>query len=423
VTRRRASGRYAWAVLLLGALACGKQGDPLPPIRVVPQPVGELDLSQRGERLVLNFVAPRAATDGSRLGLLDIEILRADREGDFEKVAVRRRVRAAPGEILAEAEPLPPVSTKLRVAARAVAKGRASNLSPILTLEVQQPPPAPSGLRAELSPGGVVLEWNDPNPVPPGPPAQAAPAAPAAEPAPPGSPASPSAPPTATATPAPAPTPTATPTPPPTAAPTPAPTPTPTPSPAAPASGAAAATPTSAPSPTPAATSSATPKPPLRGFWIYRRAKDGVYSRPLRADPIAGVLFEDNTAQPGEEWCYVVRNVASADPVVESDDSPERCLAVKDVAPPAAPTGLAIVRRADGLELSWSPAPEPDLAGYHVYRAAAEQEPERIAVVPPGETLFRDASASAGQLYTYSVTAVDAAGNESARSAPIQARP
>ena len=74
------------AALLLATLACcGKRGDPLPPQRIVPQPVAELRVSQRGDRLEISYVAPRLANDGSRLGVLEVELSRTTREASSRR--------------------------------------------------------------------------------------------------------------------------------------------------------------------------------------------------------------------------------------------------------------------------------------------------------------------------------------------------
>ena len=103
--------RRARAAFLLLALlpACGKKGDPLPPLRPTPAAVSGLRVAQRGEQVEITFTAPRASTDGARLPVLEVEILVAVEEGDFLKVARGRRIKAAPGEVLRESEPLPAI--------------------------------------------------------------------------------------------------------------------------------------------------------------------------------------------------------------------------------------------------------------------------------------------------------------------------
>lgn len=375
--------RKAAGVLLLAALAgCGKRGDPRPPLRIVPQPVTELRLSQRGDALLTSFVAPRLATDGSRLGVIEVELLKTSQEGDFEKLATRTSERVAPGEAIVKSEPLPPPGTVVRVAARASARGRTSNRTPIVTLAAQPPPLAPQMLTSELTPTGLMLRWVDPNPPPPEP--------------------------------TPQPTPTVAP------SPTPAPTPTAPPSAASGLPTAPAPSPSTSPSPTP----QPTPTPPVRGFWVYRRAKDGVYARPLQEDVLTATEYEDRSVLPGEEWCYVVRFLTSKQPLVESASPSEACAGFKDIAAPAAPIGIAVVLRADGVEVSWSPSPEGDLAGYRVYRAAPPGEPPvRVAEVSTEQTSIKDVSPRRGVVNVYTVTALDKAGNESPASSPVQVRP
>jgi hypothetical protein len=97
----------------------------------------------------------------------------------------------------------------------------------------------------------------------------------------------------------------------------------------------------------------------------------------------------------------------------------------KDVFPPAVPAGLAAVADAEAraVDLSWTPDTDADLAGYAVYRrdTMAGGAMERISgsalVVGPS---FGDVKVVAGRRYVYAVTAVDADGNESARSGEVE---
>ncbi len=94
---------------------------------------------------------------------------------------------------------------------------------------------------------------------------------------------------------------------------------------------------------------------------------------------------------------------------------------VLDTAPPAAPGGLAVGKQSDGVHVAWSANAEPDLAGYHVYRAvAAGGTYTRLDATLLTTNAFVDASAPDSSSLWYAVTAVDASQNESARSAPFQ---
>jgi fibronectin type 3 domain-containing protein len=63
-----------------------------------------------------------------------------------------------------------------------------------------------------------------------------------------------------------------------------------------------------------------------------------------------------------------------------------------------------------------------DLAHYRVYRSVERGAPERLAELPAGETSFRDEGLEPGRAARYTVTAVDAAGNESEPSSPASAQ-
>jgi fibronectin type 3 domain-containing protein len=166
-----------------------------------------------------------------------------------------------------------------------------------------------------------------------------------------------------------------------------------------------------------------TPTPtPQGGFWVYRRTPDSAYRRPLTPAPVAAPPLRDTSIAPGERWCYVVRTVASTEPVVESASSSEACVENRDVFPPAAPTGVAVLVRDDAVEVSWSPSLEADLAGYRVYRSADGAPPSRLAELPAADTVYRDAAAPRGAALVYTVGAFDRDGNESPPSAGVETR-
>ena len=167
--------------LALGLVACGKRGDPRPPLRKTPPPIAGFAVAQRGERLEVTGTAPRTSTDGAVLSSVRVEILRAEGEGDFVKVARTRVIDLAGGETFREPDLLPAPGTRLRLAARAVASGKPSPLSTITTLVVQPPLPVPQELGAALAPDGVRLTWTGKVP-----PALPAPVVPEPPPPPPG---------------------------------------------------------------------------------------------------------------------------------------------------------------------------------------------------------------------------------------------
>ncbi|MGH9391407.1 MAG: hypothetical protein ACRD1Z_17510, partial [Vicinamibacteria bacterium] len=83
-TISRATFSSLQAAFLLSLIACGKKGDPLPPLRLVPAPAEELTLRQVGDRLRLGWKAPARNQDGSSENV------------DLESVRVLRRVMDVP---------------------------------------------------------------------------------------------------------------------------------------------------------------------------------------------------------------------------------------------------------------------------------------------------------------------------------------
>jgi fibronectin type 3 domain-containing protein len=83
---------------------------------------------------------------------------------------------------------------------------------------------------------------------------------------------------------------------------------------------------------------------------------------------------------------------------------------------PATPEAPAYV------ELSWAISPEGDLAGYRVYRGERDDTTgERMNAELLLSPTFRDISVMAGRGYSYRVSAVDRAGNESPLSSAVRA--
>jgi hypothetical protein len=353
------------ALALLGG--CGKRGDPLPPLSKAPQVVTSLRVAQRGSDLEVSFETPRLTTAGAGLPAVELELLHARGEGDFEKIASRSRRKAAPGERLTERSPLPPAGTLVRVAVRAWHAGERSAPGPVASLKVQPTTPVPEGLVASLEKQGVVLRWSPPPPPEP----------------------------------------------------TPQPTPSPSPSPSPSASSSPSPAAGIAPA-TPAPVAASPPPPP--GSSIYRREAKGEYGAPLSKEPVAGPTFRDETAAAGKTWCYVVRTVASREPLVESAPSVEACVDVKDVFPPEPPAGLSALATANGVELSFSPSPDNDLERYRVFRAPTGGPFVQVGELPASERMFTDKDVVGGQSYVYQITALDRVGNESPPSKPAECR-
>jgi fibronectin type 3 domain-containing protein len=114
--------------------------------------------------------------------------------------------------------------------------------------------------------------------------------------------------------------------------------------------------------------------------------------------------------------------------VLESADSNSIIVTPKDIFPPSTPQGLVVVLvPAQGespahLELSWAISAETDVAGYNVFRSELDGVAgTRLNTDLLRTPAFRDTSTVPGRRYSYSVTAVDRAGNESPASDAVSA--
>jgi len=162
-------------------------------------------------------------------------------------------------------------------------------------------------------------------------------------------------------------------------------------------------------------------KPVLtKGYNIYRQDKAGAVLR-LNAALVGETAFADKGAMFGQAYRYLVRaSATAAEPFIESGDSPAVDVLPKDVFPPAVPTGLSAATGPEFITLIWDANKDKDLAGYHVWR---KDEGQADFVRMPGPILlqntYTDRTIEKGKGYGYAITAVDALGNESARSASV----
>lgn len=374
-----APSRRYFALPLLAACvwlaACGAPGAPQPPRPIVPRAVGDLAAHQQGSSVVLTFTLPRKSDDGENLAEPpDIEIFRGERRAGASAKLTTRLVYTVPSAVVDTylhqgqiefRDPLQPASLSgqemvYMVRTRA-SKKRASPDSNVVSVRALPVPAPPLAVHGTVTESAIALSWN---------------------------------PPAATAL----------------------------------ASGASA------------------PAPYVAGYRVYRAEVDPATKVPenltpaafaqlkLRAPlellgPAAGPSFRDTTFAFGAVYVYTVRTVAEVqDQSVESSDSDPFVITPQDTFPPAAPLRLVSViipateSTSAHVELSWDISPEPDLAGYRVYRS---EQPDTSGQRLNTELLltpaFRDMTAVRGKQYVYRVTAVDRAGNESSLSSPVSA--
>lgn len=133
----------------------------------------------------------------------------------------------------------------------------------------------------------------------------------------------------------------------------------------------------------------------------------GNYCLTLTADP-RGEFIEKTTAN---NTVRTLISIETGGVTVLAVDCGE-----PDTTAPATPTGLTAVAGDQQVALDWDDSLEADLAGYTVHRGDRES-------VSVSSSAYTDSGLTSGTEYCYQVTAVDSAGNESARTDPVCATP
>lgn len=169
-------------LLALFSSACGRKGDPQPPLRIVPGAIQDLAVDQQGNILRIRMSYPATTTSGAALGGVDsVELLQLARpaiDGEVPSVdASTFSAGAVPlmvlrGTELAAAttggqlqvqipltDPLPDPAEALVFGARSEKDGRVSPMSNRAAIVPSAPPEPPSSLTLEPSGDGIKVGW------------------------------------------------------------------------------------------------------------------------------------------------------------------------------------------------------------------------------------------------------------------------
>jgi hypothetical protein len=153
---------------------------------------------------------------------------------------------------------------------------------------------------------------------------------------------------------------------------------------------------------------------PASEFRVFRRAgEEKAFSM---VATVKQTEWTDATTEYGARYTYLVQAVSDA---AESEFSNEAPIVPRDEFPPAVPAGLAAVLSVQSIELAWDRNTEPDLAGYRLYRSESGG-PFQLLAETQKTPSYSDRKIESGKPYRYAVSAVDQAGNESARTAPVE---
>jgi len=368
---RKLAALFLFAVVI----ACGKRGDPHPPVPIIPKATTDLLVAQRGPKVLLSWSYPSMSTAGKTMtGIRRVAVWRATEElpvsqpprdpntllpGDFSKIPtltpaqflkLRNRVDSIEGANLPAAttgarltyedaptfhttDGRPTRVTYAVVTEGTTANGDLSNLATIVPLEV---PVAPTALAAVARREGVVLTWTAPD-----------------------------------------------------------------------------------------TAISGAKKPPIAGYNVYRFPHGqpaDEFATPVNTSPVSSPTYTDNPPYGPHDY-FVTALAAVGPPRVESDPSSAVSTTFKDLVAPPPPTGLTALVETAGVRLVWDPVDAPDLAGYKVYRTEGSgiEQLRPVGTIPltpiqlVTATNYRDTSVNRGISYYYEVVSVDKTGNESPR--------
>jgi len=149
-------------------------------------------------------------------------------------------------------------------------------------------------------------------------------------------------------------------------------------------------------------------------YRIFRGSGDAMPQRLAESDKPE---YLDTSVDFGSAYRYFVQALAGESR--QSEISAIVGVTPADTFAPAVPAGLMAVAGVNSIELAWQPNMEEDLAGYQVYRSAGGGAAERIAG-PVDAPNFSDRTVEIGTKYSYTITAIDRTGNESAHSAAVE---
>jgi hypothetical protein len=149
-------------------------------------------------------------------------------------------------------------------------------------------------------------------------------------------------------------------------------------------------------------------------FNIYRKSKGEEFAfLPVNPEPVPQGPFRDGGLENGKEYEYIVRALRNfKGTLIEGLPSPVVIGTPEKFLPPSQPTGLIGIMRREGdktgVELRWNRNPEPDVAGYDLYRQEmGTDDSAKVNSRLLTEPYFFDTTADPRKAYLYRLKAVD----------------
>ncbi|HAF15884.1 MAG TPA: hypothetical protein DCK99_19770 [Blastocatellia bacterium] len=160
----------------------------------------------------------------------------------------------------------------------------------------------------------------------------------------------------------------------------------------------------------------------LLGYNVYRmeEAERESSETPINSSLVSGTQYVDKNFKFGDNYRYLVRAVSlgTEGDQVESLNSNSISVSPRDVFKPSAPASITVAAAPGRLSLFFPANPEPDIAGYNVYRSTDPNLPKeqwtKMNATLLTRTTFQDEKVESGKRYYYYLTAEDQVGNVSA---------
>jgi YD repeat-containing protein len=161
------------------------------------------------------------------------------------------------------------------------------------------------------------------------------------------------------------------------------------------------------------------------GYHVYRGVGTGSSVR-ITQVPVSATTFADEGLSDGTSYRYSISAVDSSS--LESTKTAEITLVPMDYTPPDVPRGLRATADCTGgsaVTVTWEGSPQADSVSYTVFRTPPFGGPPPLPTYPSqtsSSQSFLDTDTSPGNLYTYSVRALDSGGNVSILSRLVSVR-
>ena len=161
------------------------------------------------------------------------------------------------------------------------------------------------------------------------------------------------------------------------------------------------------------------------GYNLYRReATLRAFENPVAVPTPDRTSYLDRTAKLGGTYVYAVTAVVQRQPLVESAVAQVQEVDYRDRFAPPVPQNLVALAEEGRVRVVWEGSEADDLAGYLVSRRSGpDGDFEPLGEEPRTDTEYVDTHVEPGTRYTYRVVAVDTSGNRSeAAEATTEAR-